>query len=81
MNAEELILKRIGRCLIEIIEGIVFGSSTPARFLVVDAINNPRAIKFYENMGFIDSIAQKPQTPNPETICMFRDLYSEDQAT
>jgi GNAT superfamily N-acetyltransferase len=81
----------LGAELIKIIEGLAFNNSVAVRLLTVDAINNPRAISFYQRHGFKTSLQHeirqqqhagrgrqgrsKPEQ-QPHSILMYRDLYS-----
>ncbi|CAE6880503.1 GNAT family N-acetyltransferase [Paraburkholderia domus] len=86
----------LGATLIKIIEGLAFNGSVAVRLLTVDAVNNPRAIDFYQRHGFKTSMRhdirqkrvkknqrgeQVPPASEPETVLMYRDLYAPEEAT
>jgi len=71
----------LGAHLIKIIIGSVFSTHAAVRLITVNAVNNPRAIAFYERQGFIECIrtVQKPRKGEPQeppTILMYKDIYS-----
>lgn len=71
----------IGGFLIEAIEGIVFNSGIAARFLVVDALNNQRAVTFYQKCGFVESMHAQGRSAHEgspaETVKMFKDIFQD----
>jgi len=78
----------LGSEIIKIIESLAFNYSVSVRLLTVDAINEPRAIKFYQRHGFRSSIQHelrqlrnRPGNRNraaPQSVLMYRDLYAPD---
>jgi len=63
----------LGKQIIELIIGLVlFESKSASRFLIVDAYNNERTIKFYNNNGFQFLLGDKDV--NESTRIMFLDL-------
>ena len=87
--ASEYQCRGIGEALIELIEGLVFESSIAARLITVDADNNPRTIRFYKKLNFVESLVNAQNRANeqaqrrnrgveePRTISMFKDIYAE----
>jgi ribosomal protein S18 acetylase RimI-like enzyme len=83
----------VGAELIKIIEGLAYNNSVAVRLLTVDAVNEPRAISFYQRHGFKTSMQHelrqervkrnKPNRPEaveqPQSVLMYRDLYSPDE--
>lgn len=82
----------LGAELLKIIEGLAFNNSVAVRLLTVDAINDPRAIAFYQRHGFKPSLQHEIRQqradrnrPNrrvaeqlPQSVLMYRDLYSPE---
>ncbi|MFM0736780.1 GNAT family N-acetyltransferase [Paraburkholderia xenovorans] len=82
----------LGAELLKIIEGLAFNNSVAVRLLTVDAINDPRAIAFYQRHGFKPSLQNEIRQqradrnrPNrrvaeqtPQSVLMYRDLYSPE---
>lgn len=82
----------LGAEILRIIEGLAFNNSVAVRLLTVDAINEPRAIAFYQKNGFrpslqheirqqrVDRNKPKRRAPDepPQTVLMYRDLYSPE---
>jgi len=63
----------LGKQIIQLIIGLVlFESKSASRFLIVDAYNNERTIKFYNNNGFQFLLGDKDV--NESTRIMFLDL-------
>lgn len=86
----------LGAELLKIIEGLAFSHSVAVRLLTVDAVNDPRAIAFYQRHGFKPSLQHeirqqradrnRPQRraneQPPQSVLMYRDLYSpEDEVS
>jgi GNAT superfamily N-acetyltransferase len=86
----------LGATLIKVIEGLAFNGSVAVRLLTVDAVNNPKAIAFYQQHGFKTSMRheirqkkvkknkrgeQAPPADEPETVLMYRDLYAPEEKT
>ena len=83
----------LGTSLIKLIEGLAYNGSVAVRLLTVDAVNNPRAISFYERHGFKTSMRheirqhrvraeRRGRAPEPVqlgTVLMYRDLYSPEE--
>lgn len=79
----------IGAKLIDLIEGLAFDGPTAVRLLNVNAVNNPRTIKFYERCRFMASLdaeqrkknqpRNKRRDPEDETVLMHRDIYADPQ--
>lgn len=64
--AEQLQGQGVGAQLLELVVGEVLEAATPsaARLLVVDADNDPRVIRFYEQNGFERSLWAEKQARN-----------------
>ncbi|HAV5533907.1 TPA: N-acetyltransferase [Acinetobacter baumannii] len=72
--------KGYGRLILELIEGLVYGQHMAIRFLTLDAVNEEKVLKFYEQNGFNESLheaRQQRQKQNRQTILMHKDIFSE----
>jgi GNAT superfamily N-acetyltransferase len=66
----------IGRSLVDYVKNLfIENNRTGCKFLTVDAYNNPKTIKFYENNGFQHLLGRTPME-NPKTKLMYFDLAS-----
>ena len=77
--------QKIGKRILDLVTGAIAGTNsiTSTRFLVTDAIDQPRVVKFYEDYGFTRSIffaskgvgeTKRKGTP---TVKMIRDIYGD----
>lgn len=79
----------IGRGLLNMIIGLAYGSQHAVRLLNVNAVNNERTLKFYADVGFLESLdAQekklriargqaKRKEEQPATVLMYLDIFAE----
>lgn len=68
----------LGSEIIKLIEGIAYAADFSVRLLTVNAVNNSRAISFYERVGFVESSNHSNRKKRPKTILMYKDIYADD---
>ncbi|MES2160944.1 MAG: hypothetical protein V4476_07310 [Pseudomonadota bacterium] len=77
--------QQIGRRILDLVTGAIVDSDriTSARFLITDAIDEARVVKFYENYGFTRSIwaadkhGKDRNHKGVATVKMIKDIYGE----
>lgn len=73
---ENLQSQGIGKNILDFMKvWLTDGNKTGCRFIVVDAANNERSIKFYKNNGF-DFLDIRPEYEKEKTRLMFFDLIT-----
>jgi ribosomal protein S18 acetylase RimI-like enzyme len=83
----ELQSQGIGKLILELAIGEIVSTHnvSSARFIITDAVNDPRTLAFYERMGFIESYWATEQAKNHKerraqqraTIKMLLDIYGD----
>ena len=67
----------LGKLIIQSIEGLAFDSVIAARFLFVDAANEPNTLSFYEKCGFMEGLHYESMAQhqhNRNTKALFKDI-------
>lgn len=76
--------QQIGRRILDLVTGAIVDSATAARFLITDALDQPRVVKFYEDYGFTRSIwaadkhGKDRKHKGVATVKMIKDIYGEE---
>lgn len=68
----------LGEYLVDLICGIASDAPFAVRLLTVDAVNQDKVLRFYQRVGFIESLSETKQRQaqkSRETVLMFKDLY------
>lgn len=78
-TATDLQSQGLGEAIVLLICGIVADTPFAVRLLTVDTVNQARGIAFYEQAGFMESLADRREKKNqrhPATVLMPKDLHS-----
>lgn len=78
----------LGRQLMELIIGMTYQSQHAVRLVNVNALNNPRTVRFYQSLGFLESLTdverrerdaggRRGQAQQYQTVLMHLDIYAD----
>lgn len=76
--AQTMQSRGLGAHLMNLICGLASEAAFAVRLLTVDAVNQDDVLRFYQRVGFMNSLSdekERKSQKNRETILMFKDLY------